>query len=426
MSRPDLPFAPPAASHGDVTVVTRPGDTGRNGILVSFPCHPVCHDRRPMSDSAGRRLPRRPPSVAAWVGSENLGDELVFRALCRQLDDPRHGARWHCRWIPDETSAAHGVAAVRRRRALVVRGTGATVLGGGGLLQDQTSTLNLDLHLTPVVAARLRREVVVGVGLGAGPLSTRGRSAPGACGARRRARSAVRRRGVRRPPGSARPRSPHRRRRPGALPPVSESGAGRPHRRVSPPVVGPPPPHPRPAATSRRRRPVRRRRRPQALDDLVARHRAPDPPGRLRATEGRPAQPSHRGGHGPLPRRWRRRASTRCVDEVAASRLVVSMRYHGGMAAVLAGRPVVLIGYDPKVDSLAADIGPGAAGRRFDASRTGRPRSPRPKRARPGGRRRGGPPPPSRTGEGQRCRARPTGRAARHLSRPLGRPQAAD
>ena len=53
------------------------------------------------------------------------------------------------------------------------------------------------------------------------------------------------------------------------------------------------------------------------------------------------------------------------LDEVAASRLVVSMRYHGGMAAVLAGRPAVLVGYSPKVDALALELGDGATARRW-------------------------------------------------------------
>jgi polysaccharide pyruvyl transferase WcaK-like protein len=34
------------------------------------------------------------------------------------------------------------------------------------------------------------------------------------------------------------------------------------------------------------------------------------------------------------------------------------MRYHAGIAAVLAGRPAVLIGYDPKLDGLATALGP--------------------------------------------------------------------
>jgi polysaccharide pyruvyl transferase WcaK-like protein len=35
------------------------------------------------------------------------------------------------------------------------------------------------------------------------------------------------------------------------------------------------------------------------------------------------------------------------------------MRYHGGICATLAGRPAVLVGYSPKVDALAGELGPG-------------------------------------------------------------------
>jgi polysaccharide pyruvyl transferase WcaK-like protein len=48
------------------------------------------------------------------------------------------------------------------------------------------------------------------------------------------------------------------------------------------------------------------------------------------------------------------------LDEFAAARAVISMRYHGGIAATLAGRPVVLIDYASKVSSLANELGDGA------------------------------------------------------------------
>jgi polysaccharide pyruvyl transferase WcaK-like protein len=49
------------------------------------------------------------------------------------------------------------------------------------------------------------------------------------------------------------------------------------------------------------------------------------------------------------------------VDEIARATVVVAMRYHAGVAAALAGRPAVLIGYSPKVSALAACLGRGAA-----------------------------------------------------------------
>src|SRR3546814_3856222 len=77
-------------------------------------------------------------TVAAWIGSANLGDELVFKALAAQLAarDVQIAA---LSVAPDATSAAHGVDSRRRQSALTTR-TGLTVLGGGGLLQDRKST----------------------------------------------------------------------------------------------------------------------------------------------------------------------------------------------------------------------------------------------------------------------------------------------
>jgi polysaccharide pyruvyl transferase WcaK-like protein len=54
------------------------------------------------------------------------------------------------------------------------------------------------------------------------------------------------------------------------------------------------------------------------------------------------------------------------LDQIAASRVVVAMRYHAGIGAVLAGRPAVLIGYDPKLDGLARALGPAARLLRWD------------------------------------------------------------
>jgi polysaccharide pyruvyl transferase WcaK-like protein len=45
------------------------------------------------------------------------------------------------------------------------------------------------------------------------------------------------------------------------------------------------------------------------------------------------------------------------LGEVARSRLVVAMRFHAVVAALLGARPVVAIGYAPKVASLAAEMG---------------------------------------------------------------------
>jgi polysaccharide pyruvyl transferase WcaK-like protein len=44
--------------------------------------------------------------------------------------------------------------------------------------------------------------------------------------------------------------------------------------------------------------------------------------------------------------------------EMSRGRLAIAMRYHAGVTAIVAERPVVLIGYAPKVAALASALGP--------------------------------------------------------------------
>jgi polysaccharide pyruvyl transferase CsaB len=305
-------------------------------------------------------------TVAAWVGSENLGDELVFAALARQLAD--RGVSVAALSVdPAGTEAAHGVSARRRATSATTR-TDCTILGGGGLLQDETSTLNLDLHLSPVVAARLRREPVAGVGLGAGPLGTRS--------GRLRVRAALR--GV-----------PLAVRDEGSAHVLASIGLPRPTVAADLALSLPPPGVAvddrivvclRPWSGRRHRLPARfRRHRPddafaagaaRSLDDLSE---ATGLPVHFVAFDAPKDHPLHEQ----VAARMRSTYTLTCPNvgdvlaEVAASWLVVSMRYHGGMAAVLAGRPAVLVGYSSKVDALAAELGPGAAGLRWSPTGLG-------------------------------------------------------
>ena len=47
------------------------------------------------------------------------------------------------------------------------------------------------------------------------------------------------------------------------------------------------------------------------------------------------------------------------LEVVGRSRGVIAMRYHSAIAAIITTRPTVMIGYAPKVTSLAADLGDG-------------------------------------------------------------------
>ncbi len=60
------------------------------------------------------------------------------------------------------------------------------------------------------------------------------------------------------------------------------------------------------------------------------------------------------------------------VATIGQSEIVIAMRYHAGVAALVGGRPMVLIGYTNKVDALAADIA-GAAGHATPTAASGPP-----------------------------------------------------
>ena len=111
--------------------------------------------------------------VSAWAGSTNLGDELVLSALLQKLW--QRGVDADVLSVdPAGTTAAHRTPSsstadlVRRSRP---RPAGV-VLGGGGLLQDETSPFNLPYHLGRTHLAA-RGCPVAGVGLGVGPLRGR-------------------------------------------------------------------------------------------------------------------------------------------------------------------------------------------------------------------------------------------------------------
>src|SRR3954467_3602540 len=117
--------------------------------------------------------------VAGWIGSENLGDELLFACLRRRLaaldaDVVVLSER------PDVTASLHGVRALRPRDAREtlreISRCDALILGAGGLLQDGTSLLSLPYHLSRVGIARACRVPFIGMGLGVGPLRFRASS----------------------------------------------------------------------------------------------------------------------------------------------------------------------------------------------------------------------------------------------------------
>jgi polysaccharide pyruvyl transferase CsaB len=324
----------------------RRGGTGR-----------YAHHRK-LSSAEQARLLRMRVGVSAWVGSTNLGDELVFASLHAKVAE--RGAKAVAFSVaPDATLRDHRVPAVRRPRGLLelVKGMDALILGGGGLLQDETSALNLPYHLSPLVVARARRLPVAGIGLGAGPLRR--------ASSRRMVAAALRSMDITvRDVPSAELLA--------TLDLQSTVGADLAFGLAAPPVpVGDS------VALCLRgwaggggAVPVGWRRpaspgwfvagAAELVDQLVdetgleVRLIAFDPH-RDASLLREVAERSQRGAEVVLP------TLETVLAEVASARVVVAMRYHAAVAAALAGRPAVLIGYSPKVSALAACLGRGAA-----------------------------------------------------------------
>ena len=296
--------------------------------------------------------------VCGWVGSTNLGDELVFAGVHHLLaeQDVQVAA---VSLDPAATRRIHGVGAVGANDLPALnRAIGradAVVFGGGGLLQDVTSPLNLPYHLSRVAVARLRRTPVAGLGLGVGGLDTRFGHALTRSAMRGITALSVRDQasaqlltevGV---PGAIVAADPAF-----ALPVPDVEVADRLVVALRPWGGG----------TNRLPAAARGDATPDAqvtalasaLDDAVNRSGL-----KLRfvALQADRDDAFHRR----VAARMSARAEFVSPDlagltaEFATARAVISMRYHGGVAAVLGGRPVVLVSYALKVDALARELG---------------------------------------------------------------------
>lgn len=319
--------------------------------------------------------------VAGWVGSTNLGDELVFAGLVRKL-----AARGITVTAVSSDAAAtrseHGVDAISQGdlRGLVdaTGAADAVVFGGGGLVQDETSPLNLPFHLSRLSVARSCDTPFAAVGLGVDGLRTRlgrrlvrhGLRDMVACSVRdQRSADILSQLGVANPrvaadlavglpaPGVASARAAAGGQTAHGKEAVAEGRL----------VVSL-----RPWAGRRGLLPasLRARRGDPTGEPLIAAlaagiDEAADRTGlpvRFVALQADRDDPFHRRVAAYL-RTEASFATPRLADlaaEFAPARAVVAMRYHAGILATLAGVPSVLIGYAPKVEALAGDLGAGA------------------------------------------------------------------
>ncbi|HEY7704869.1 MAG TPA: polysaccharide pyruvyl transferase family protein [Acidimicrobiia bacterium] len=299
--------------------------------------------------------------VSAWVGSTNLGDELIFSALAGKLG--RLGVKVTAASVsPASTALAHGVAAVPSSHPTQLLGAmmraDRLVLGGGGLLQDETSNVNLPYHMWRPVVARYLRTPIAGIGLGAGPLRTRGGRRWVQAGLRH-----VRALTVRDQPSADLLRSL------GLEATVTADLAwSLPVPEARPPldhfVVSLRPPVP----ASAWRTAAQGVRMPGedwvaaaagALDEISGRTGLP---ARFVAMQADRDQAVHElvAGRMSSPVSFSSPDLNGLINELGSGRIGIAMRYHAAIGTALAGRPVGLIGYSPKMEALASDLGDGA------------------------------------------------------------------
>ncbi|HJO06957.1 MAG TPA: polysaccharide pyruvyl transferase family protein [Chloroflexota bacterium] len=299
-------------------------------------------------------------TVAGWIGSANLGDELVFSVLRGLLAD-RGIAVAAPSLNPTETASTHDVDAfghldpVALRRHL--RATDAMVFGGGGLLQDETGIWNLPYHLHRVRSARRASTPWAGIGLGAGGLTTR------------LGRSQVRRALVDHTAIAVRDEA--------SLNALTSLGIERVVRSADLVwLTNPPEPATRTGTLGVcLRAPQTTRLVPAALgprgrltDDLAAAiataidttATATSLTTRFIAFEADADDPVHRqvADHMDTPAETHTPGLTNVLATVATTEAMITMRYHAAVAAALAGSGVVTLDFSPKLGSLAADLGP--------------------------------------------------------------------
>ena len=298
--------------------------------------------------------------VAAWVGSTNLGDELVFASLLRKLR-ARNVDVCAVSTNARATERDHDARAIDHRDPIALVRTlssvDAVVFGGGGLLQNSTSPFNLPYHLARPVVARLRHRAVAAIGIGVGPLE-----------------GAIARTLVRRGLHGVRPITVRDSESQTILDDLGIAATSTADLAfgLDPPRSGEPDRLVaclRPWTGRQHFLPVGAREDGTPDWFVPAAARALD---RASAALGAPVHfvALQRNRDHPLHERVAARMQSvvslatpsvhDVVDEIARGVVVVSMRYHGVVAATLAGRPSVAIGYSPKVAALAGELGSAA------------------------------------------------------------------
>ena len=114
--------------------------------------------------------------IGGYYGFNNLGDESILSGLSHALQDKGHRITVLSS-DSSHTKTLHGLSATHRYRGLLpaMLQADAFICGGGGLLQDKTSSMSLEYYLMTLrLAKRLGKKVFV-YAQSIGPLSDSGK-----------------------------------------------------------------------------------------------------------------------------------------------------------------------------------------------------------------------------------------------------------
>ncbi|RJF72136.1 polysaccharide pyruvyl transferase CsaB [Deinococcus cavernae] len=115
--------------------------------------------------------------ISGYYGFGNTGDEAIALAITRELKKQGHTPVLLSN-TPEESAAQYGVSVAPRMKPAellkAIAGSDVLLSGGGGLLQDKTSSRTLAYYLGIIRTARLLRKRVIIFNQSIGPLSPAG------------------------------------------------------------------------------------------------------------------------------------------------------------------------------------------------------------------------------------------------------------
>ncbi|MCY4370345.1 MAG: polysaccharide pyruvyl transferase family protein [bacterium] len=297
-------------------------------------------------------------AITGWFGSDNLGDELILRAVVRELR--RRGADPVA--VSIDTSATeriHRIGAVNHRSPLdtirlqrSLRSMHGLVVTGG-LIQTETSMWNVPFHSLRMRSARLIPGCAVGLGVGRV-------TSPIAVSIARRALGRL-------SPIVVRDHDSAERLLGWGLDGVRVGSDAVMGERVDPVepedtlcvILRPPNRKGVGTAATKASAPPAASRVAALAATLAAVSDATGLSIRMVAFQESRDMPIHRAVADHLGSGVELLAPELddVLTEVGRSRLVITMRYHGAIAALLHGRPAVVLDYSPKMGSLASEGG---------------------------------------------------------------------